>query len=271
MLFSIFSYSQDVKLVHLAKPGTLSKQLSYNQLSEISNLTLTGEMNAKDFHLINSNMPELRSLNMKDVQIIAYSGTTGPQSLCRQYPQNELPVDAFWNKKYLENVQLPDNVVSIGNGAFAGCLSLTSIKLPPSLQLIDSAAFEGCIKLKVIEIPSSVNSISAKAFNLCSSLENVKLNEGLKSIGQLAFANCPVLTELALPKSLKNIGAAAFAHCENLREIDVYNPRPAILSNDDVSPFVGLNKLTLFVPVQSVQEYKSADVWGDLKRIKPLK
>ena len=59
---------------------------------------------------------------------------------------------------------------SIGNGAFSGCISLTSITIPDSVTSIGSSAFDDCISLTSITIPDSVTSIGAYAFLACSSL-----------------------------------------------------------------------------------------------------
>ena len=44
---------------------------------------------------------------------------------------------------------IPDNVTSIGDGAFHGCTSLASITIPDSVTSIGDFAFEGCTSLKV--------------------------------------------------------------------------------------------------------------------------
>ena len=39
---------------------------------------------------------------------------------------------------------MPEQVVSIGDHAFAGCTSLTAVRIPASVTSIGSGAFDGC-------------------------------------------------------------------------------------------------------------------------------
>ena len=72
---------------------------------------------------------------------------------------------------------IPDNVTSIGYGAFKGCSSLTSITIPDSVTLIGYSAFWHCSSLTSITIPNSVTSIEKWAFNDCKSLNVEICNE----------------------------------------------------------------------------------------------
>ena len=49
----------------------------------------------------------------------------------------------------LQNVEFrfPENVTSIGNGAFRDCTGLTDIKIPASVASIGEGAFSGCTGL----------------------------------------------------------------------------------------------------------------------------
>ena len=47
-------------------------------------------------------------------------------------------------QKNVKKVTIPNNVTSIGYGAFSGCSSLTSITIPDSVTSIGAGAFEKC-------------------------------------------------------------------------------------------------------------------------------
>ena len=71
------------------------------------------------------------------------------------------------------SVTLPEGVVSLGERAFADCLSLTSLTLPDSLAVIGKSAFENCSALEKIRLPAGVKTIGDRAFAECGSLSTV--------------------------------------------------------------------------------------------------
>lgn len=64
----------------------------------------------------------------------------------------------------------------IGMGAFFGCPSLTSIELPTELVSIGDMAFGECSSLESIKIPENVTYIGEGVFYKCSSLKNIDVD-----------------------------------------------------------------------------------------------
>ena len=91
--------------------------------------------------------------------------------------------------------------MSIGDGAFSGCYSLTSITIPDSVTSIGGYAFNRCGSLATITIPNSVTNIGVNAFNGCSSLTSITISDSVTSMGANAFAACTGLIKIA---GLKN-------------------------------------------------------------------
>lgn len=85
------------------------------------------------------------------------------------------------------HIDLPDNLLRIGEKAFAGC-RIESLKLPLTVVDIDSDAFVNCSKLEILQ-----------------------LNEGLEHIGENAFKGCG-FSKVIIPSSVINIGGGAFDH-----------------------------------------------------------
>ena len=92
-------------------------------------------------------------------------------------------------------------VVGIDPEAFRDC-QMEEISLPESLVTIGNGAFMDCKKLKSVTIPDSVTSIDDYAFIRCTALENVRLPEKLTRVGEKAFADTPWLEQKKAGNSL---------------------------------------------------------------------
>ena len=101
---------------------------------------------------------------------------------------------AFFARRSLTSVNIPNSVTSIGGYAFYSCTSLTSINIPNSVTSINMSAFWNCTSLTLIDIPNSVTSIGDSAFSYCSSLTSIDIPDSVTSIGDSAFSGCTNLT-----------------------------------------------------------------------------
>ena len=156
----------------------------------------------------------------------------------------------FMGCSSLEEVVLPDNLSSIGEGifglAFAFCTSLKTIDLPKSVTAVKGAAFYGCTSLENINLENvkvigpdvwyadgtfmgctslkNVNlenaiKINSNAFCRCTSLETVKL-DNLEVLRTCAFDSCTSLKSIVANK-LDTIEAHAFNDCINLKKVEL--------------------------------------------------
>lgn len=108
------------------------------------------------------------------------------------------------------NLNIPNNVTSIGSYSFSYCGKLTGITIPDSVTSIDVSAFAGCSNLTNITIPNSVTSIGDSAFADCSNLANITIPDSVTSIGKDAFRDCTGLVNITIGDRVSNIGYSAF-------------------------------------------------------------
>ena len=113
----------------------------------------------------------------------------------------------------IESVELPENLESIGESAFADCRQLKTLTFAPSCKLnrIEEKAFLNCPLLDNVELPEKVKFIGAAAFKDCKALSSFRCSDKLSSIGDSAFEGDTALAKITLPDSVNNIGKLAFS------------------------------------------------------------
>ncbi len=237
---ALIGQAQVSKTINITTAGTLSTALTSVELNTVTNLTITGTIDARDFVPMRDAMPALAILDLSGVTIAAYNGSAGPygvkaflspaiktsaktelddplnriraQQIKMQvgtvattfYPANKIPQFAFCNPNTGE-----------------GKASLKSIIIPSSVTSIGHGAFEYCSGLTSVTIPSSVTSIGEAAFMGCSGLTSVTIPSSVYLIGIYAFGECSGLTSVTIPSSVTSIGSQAFFFCNGLTSINV--------------------------------------------------
>ncbi len=106
-----------------------------------------------------------------------------------------------------------DDVISIADGVFKNCSSITEITIPDGVVDIGANAFLNCTKISNVTIPNGVTVIKSQTFSGCSSLASITFSDNLKSIEENAFFGCMSLKSIVLPEGLKTIGESAFSRC----------------------------------------------------------
>ena len=115
------------------------------------------------------------------------------------------------------DVKIPDNIVAIGDDAFAKNYKIRTVTFSPSVKSIGRDAFKYCMFLTNVELNEGLVNIDERAFYYCSSLKNVKFPSTLKEIGEYAFYNC-AFEEVNIPR-VKRICSYAFENCDSIRTI----------------------------------------------------
>ena len=102
-------------------------------------------------------------------------------------------------------------VTSIGELAFRDCFHLNNITIPNGVVSIGNQAFTRC-GLVSITIPDSVTSIGREAFSYCESVTNITIGDGVTSIGDGAFQYCSRLTLITFQGVAPTVAPNAFKY-----------------------------------------------------------
>ena len=187
--------------IHVETKGELENVLADYDYANIESLKITGVLNDVDFLFIYRMMPNLKNLDIAEVNITA------------------LPIQAFYKSTNVENLILPNTLITIGEEMFYQS-KLKTVVIPANATTIGNSAFEQCASLISIDIPANVETIGTAAFKGCSSLTTVTFEKEsqLKTISggysnpnyYGVFSDCTALTSIKIPASVKTIEEAAF-------------------------------------------------------------
>lgn len=126
---------------------------------------------------------------------------------------------AFLKTNLIGTLNIPENVNSIGQYAFAGCKGITEINLNNGLSTIHDSAFIFIDKVEELIIPDSVYIIGENAFSYMTNLKRAQLSNNLKTIDDGLFCKCINLEKVTLPNKLHEIRSFAFDNCKSLKEL----------------------------------------------------
>lgn len=271
------------KIINNTAPtGGILSALPLAELNGITNLTITGTIDARDFKVMRDQMPLLSVINLSGASIIYYSGSEGTYAPSYQsgnppnysYQANTIPENAFSTYKFdtnnyvgktsLSGIALPATITSVGNYAFSGCSGLSSFTIPSLVTTIGNNVFENCSGLSSVNLPTSVTSLGNYAFRSCSALTSFVLPSKITSIGYSVFENCKGLTSISIPSSVTSIGGYAFGNCTGLTTITI----PISVNKIYYAAFQGCTGLTSIYanPLYPVDLTNSSNVFGNINK-----
>ncbi len=184
------------------------------------------------------------------------------------YPVTGISRYAFQNNDFIESVEIPDSVKTIGMYAFSDCDNLKEVKFLGNSELttLERNTFSNCKKLASVNLPLTVKLIDTQVFFNCSALNKIDLAEDVK-IENEAFTGTGLYNDrnnwdvanhaLYLQKHLirvypdyegtfeiasgtVTVGAGAFGDCTKVTGVII----PASVKTFDADAFLGCTALT---------------------------
>ena len=260
-------FDYNVEATAQASTSGLQKAIGEKNLRSVVTLKVKGSINSYDIMVMRNKMDNLHHLDLADADVKSntyhyYTGYStqddilGPHSFADldklitvKLPKSVKSIDqAFNNCSQLRSVEMPENLICIGNsyddewsmsgGAFYDCSNLEEI-IFHNCERIGGCAFYQCNSLQEITLPKNLIHVGSFAFYNCNQLKNIILPSEVETISYHAFDGCGNLASIQFPPSLKRIESYAFSGCYSLSSINL--PGLTSISNNT---FYGCSDLT---------------------------
>lgn len=254
-------FSQSTKSINITTAGTLKDNISLTEQKTVTTLTVSGNIDARDFAFMRDKMQVLSVLDLNSSVINSYTGIQGTYSGSNTvYPANEIPVYAFFNpllfsyKSSLTSIKFPSTTTKIGTQAFYYSWNLAgTINIPASLTSIADYAFYGCSSIASFTVANSNTRFSALNGVLFNKIQDSSfvfppaksgsytIPTTVKHIGASAFESSYNLTSVIIPNTITSIGSYAFSYCSGISGALTL---PTSLKKLGDGAFYGCSKLT---------------------------
>ena len=275
--------------ITLATPGTLAEQLETLgiQATDTFALKLNGTLGDEDLAMLKK-LTNMMEVDLSETTLSALpdnqfnnkfrllTWVTLPKQL------ETIGSRTFYDCVELRDMQFPQTLKSIGDGAFyytynfyradipegltvannayhnSGIRHLT---LPPSMEEVPFALCCNCYDLYDVQFNGQLN-IGNSAFENCYELRSITLPEGMERLNDQCFRYCTGLTKVTLPSTILTT-ARPFFNCRNLTELTCLAAAPPFANDQSIHGDITSTGFTLFVPQQAVEEYQAANKWSE--------
>lgn len=220
LIFAFFFFcfninAQVAKKIELTTPGTLSTALTAEEKASVTNLTVSGKIDARDFSTLEDEMKSLLILDLSEAHISAFSGARKSGQISVSYPENAIPMAAFQGNKNITSIVIPNSTDSLSYWAFSGFKGNINV----NENNIHFSSLDGVLynksktklyrcpvsKSGIYTVPSTVIYIGHDAFGSCQLLTKIELPKSLSYIDRYAFSGCSGLLSFFIPESVSFI------------------------------------------------------------------
>lgn len=259
--------SENIKYIGQFAFARNSRLTTVNGLEDLQDCYFEGGIFSGDRNLIQVNLP-----NCVETLRLAY---------------NMGYVNGFFNQcTNLTTVNAP-GITHIREDALDNCSNLQYIFAPNVIHIDSNSRLEDTLYYKNKQDYVILGKVFYKLYN--NQVFN-GFDSNIKVIQEFAFSSCNNLNTITIPSTIYEIGDYAFVACKNLQSVNIeYNPTtninklvigenvfnqcsslqyikflsiepPVLESTGD--PFGNTNDCPIYVPAESVDLYKSANVWN---------
>lgn len=138
-------------------------------------------------------------------------------------PEGLISLDefAFMDCQKLQEIRLPKSLKTLGEGTFAGCHALPEIELPEDLETVGEGALMNCLSLTSVVIPASVTEMGDRPFSGDWALKTVEIKGNVPRLSNYSFHECDALQEVLITGSVGTIGDDAFKELDSLERVQI--------------------------------------------------
>lgn len=138
-------------------------------------------------------------------------------------PEGLISLDefAFMDCQKLQEIRLPKSLKTLGRGTFAGCHALPEIELPEDLETVGEGALMNCLSLTSVVIPASVIEMGDRPFSGDWALKTVEIKGNVPRLSSSSFHECDALQEVLITGSVGTIGDDAFMDLDSLERVQI--------------------------------------------------
>ncbi len=240
------SLSNSSGVVELSLPSTLN----YIEDGSLSNL-----FKLEKLELAESNTTfELRSdknlYSISEKYLVRYIPNAPYNTFILPSDVLGISFGAFANVKYLENIDLNNNLTKLDFGCFYEANSLKSVSNTEKIKSIDGFAFGGCNNLsKTFTVWDNVETIGSFAF-YSSNIENLILGDNVTTLESGALGGMNNLKSVTFGKNINIIESGLFEESGNIEEIIITCESVVSLNNVD-------EDITIKVDASLLNQYKA--------------
>ncbi len=165
----------------------------------------------------------------------------------------KINIGMFRDCTNLQTVILSENIRRIEESAFQNCSSLCKdtheFTVGEQIVFIGDFAFAACSEIHTFNLPDKITEIGSGAFQETGITEFVA-PAGLTSLNNSLLNSCEELTNVELHANVAELGAAVFYNCKKLRKV-VINATSLIVTSSDAGAFGDCYELKTAGPLGS--------------------